>query len=625
MPLHVTATLEDIRGCGPLRSIFFNGFSFLSGNVSSTAVTLNGPIKDTSILMRLFADRLCMVSLVYNKHPYFAKAMMEGFIPQMNDIKSSQKRSSQKRSSESSNIRDSSGIRTCIMGGWDHASPDENTPSKRLSPRSVRFHLSDEEFNIGAAVDYWPTTAARRAPITLVSGLGVAIDDKVVNRLTSASSVDGIFAIGARFAPCKHFQVSLRSDFALSSPLLGFRRILLTGCSQGDNRSVGIIMAASPDTGLQVVGGGTEKVPSTILEKFGISVECDYRIDVLQKEVSLCVNGVYNLSQGVDALKERLNKKKLYIFLDYDGTLTPIVSNPGDAKLSPQMAEVLERLSLTHRVSIVTGRSMDTILTFLQSTGDARKRIHFAASHGFDIWGPRDTHYQVGGAYLPQLHKARDELIEGSKKYPHCVVEDNEFSISVHYRNVHPDLHVDVSNLVHGVIAKYPQLRLHYGKMVYEIKLNLSWNKGKAVLWLLNAWDVINNNSIEDDDNDAAAAVDEDDEVGYDDMIDDEDGHGRGGGIVPIYIGDDITDEDGFRAIKASFPTTSMGILVHNTTHDIGRPTAATYTLEDTQEVMEFLEVLCSIEEDPIPAISEEESQSTSPSVIDGDNQQQQQ
>ncbi|KAF4740680.1 hypothetical protein FOZ63_023924, partial [Perkinsus olseni] len=253
------------------------GFSFLSGNVSSTALILNGPIKGTSILMRLFADRLGMVSLEYDKHPYFAKAMMEGFIPQMNDIvKSSQKRSS---SSVSSNIRDSSGIRTCFMGGWDHASPNEgiytlrdgcrkyydhhkDTPQKRISPRSVRFHLSDEEFNIGAAVDYWPTAAARRAPITLVSGIGVAIDDKVVDRLTSASSassVDGIFAIGARFAPCKHFQVSLRSDFGLASPLLGFRRILFTGCSQGHNRSVGIIMAASPDTGLQVVGGGTVK------------------------------------------------------------------------------------------------------------------------------------------------------------------------------------------------------------------------------------------------------------------------------------------------------------------------------------------------------------------------------
>lgn len=70
-------------------------------------------------------------------------------------------------------------------------------------------------------------------------------------------------------------------------------------------------------------------------------------------------------------------------------------------------AGVLERLSLLHRVSIVTGRSMDTILSFLRGAflqqqhdggggHDAiLKRIHYAASHGFDIKGPNDTHYQV--------------------------------------------------------------------------------------------------------------------------------------------------------------------------------------------------------------------------------------
>ncbi|EER11465.1 trehalose-6-phosphate synthase, putative, partial [Perkinsus marinus ATCC 50983] len=150
---------------------------------------------------------------------------------------------------------------------------------------------------------------------------------------------------------------------------------------------------------------------------------------------------------------------------------------------------------------------MDTILSFLRGAflqqqhdggggHDAiLKRIHYAASHGFDIKGPNDTHYQVGRAYLPQLYEARDRLIKEAQKYPHCVVEDNKFSISVHYRNVHPDLHVEVSDMVHSIVARYPHLRLHYGKMVYEIKLNLSWNKGKAVLWLLNAWGNTNNNN----------------------------------------------------------------------------------------------------------------------------------
>ena len=98
---------------------------------------------------------------------------------------------------------------------------------------------------------------------------------------------------------------------------------------------------------------------------------------------------------------------------------------------------------------------------------------------------------------------------------------------------------------VNKVAAQHPQLRLLVGKKVYELQPDIDWNKGQALLWLL---EMISSEPRE---------------------------------IFPIYVGDDLTDEDAFRVIKQC----GLGIVVS----EEPRPTAARYALKTPAEVDRFL------------------------------------
>merc|ERR1712224_439729 len=98
------------------------------------------------------------------------------------------------------------------------------------------------------------------------------------------------------------------------------------------------------------------------------------------------------------------------------------------------------------------------------------------------------------------------------------LVEDNTFSLSVHYRNVAEEDRPMGEQAVEEVLSTRPMLRKTDGKMVYELRPAVDWHKGKAVEWLL---DVIKQDCPE------------------------------GLEFFPIYIGDDVTDEDAFRVMES--------------------------------------------------------------------------
>jgi trehalose-phosphatase len=230
------------------------------------------------------------------------------------------------------------------------------------------------------------------------------------------------------------------------------------------------------------------------------------------------------------------------IFLDYDGTLTPIVDRPQLAVLSEPMRDVLARLSRACPVVIVSGRDREDVARLV-----GLDHLVYAGSHGFDISGPsglRREHPEAR-AYLGALDDAASSLgvllagVEGA------LVERKRFAIAVHYRLVASTEISKVDADDDAEVRAHSSLRRPGGKMVFELRPRVSWDKGKAVLWLLEALDL------------------------------------GGPDIEPFYIGDDETDEDAFRAVRGR----GVGIRVGE---DL-RPTEATFMLHDPDAVRTFL------------------------------------
>ena len=246
--------------------------------------------------------------------------------------------------------------------------------------------------------------------------------------------------------------------------------------------------------------------------------------------------------QKMPELKQLFKGKKPAVFLDYDGCLTPIVKNPEDAILSADMKQALQQLADVCTVAVVSGRDRANVANLVNLDN-----LYFAGSHGFDITGPNNLQTEPGGAAaaLPALDKAEKTLTENLKHIKGSLVERKKYAIAVHYRNVAENQVAELTQLVEETIAQHPELKKGLGKKIIELKPNLDWHKGKAVLWLLKELNLDNAD------------------------------------IVPVYIGDDITDEDAF----ASLQNQGLTILVGQ--HD--DQTAAHYRLENVDAVQEFL------------------------------------
>ena len=234
---------------------------------------------------------------------------------------------------------------------------------------------------------------------------------------------------------------------------------------------------------------------------------------------------------------------RVAVFLDYDGTLTPIVSHPEDAWLSESMRQTLQSLAARVPVAILSGRDLDDVRGRVLVDG-----IVYAGSHGFDIAGAGGLRRELGAAYLSVLDSAETELREALDEILGAQLERKHFSVAAHYRNVNGNEAFKVALAVDAVAARHRELRKIDGKKVYELLPDVAWDKGKAVLWLLEALGL------------------------------------ERGNIRPIYIGDDRTDEDAFRALEQR----GIGILVS----EQSQPTAARYSLKNPAEVERFLRAL---------------------------------
>jgi trehalose-phosphatase len=235
-----------------------------------------------------------------------------------------------------------------------------------------------------------------------------------------------------------------------------------------------------------------------------------------------------------------LRRRQPVVFLDYDGTLAPIASRPEAAAMDPATRAAVARLARRCPVAVVSGRDAP----------DVRNRVGlealwYAGSHGFELVGPdgaRHSHARAIAA-LPALDAAEVALRAALQGVEGALVERKRFSLAAHFRLAAPG---DVPRVEQAVeAARAPGLRTRRGKMVVELQPDADWDKGQAVLWLLGA-------------------------LGMDHPA-----------ALPIYVGDDLTDEDAFRAVAGR----GLGVAVL----DEPRPTAAAYGLRNPDEVRRFL------------------------------------
>jgi alpha,alpha-trehalase len=246
-------------------------------------------------------------------------------------------------------------------------------------------------------------------------------------------------------------------------------------------------------------------------------------------------------NDNFEILAEKWRNRRIFLFLDYDGTLTPIVREFDKAFLADEMRETIRRVSTVCFTAIVSGRGMDDVKERVKIDD-----IYYAGSHGFEISGPDNFYYEIEKArkLIPSLDRIEKELRTNLSAVEGVKFERKKFALAIHYREA-ADEHVNkIKMMVDQALQNFSDISKGRGKKVIEIKPRVYWHKGKAINHLL---------SVFEQENDSPYL---------------------------IYIGDDITDEDAFMQIREG-----VGILVGN--H--GEPTFASYHLRDVDAVKEFL------------------------------------
>jgi len=241
--------------------------------------------------------------------------------------------------------------------------------------------------------------------------------------------------------------------------------------------------------------------------------------------------------------RDILDFPSLLLFFDYDGTLVPLQPKPGMSRLHPHRRTILAEIARRHRTAVVSGRSLSDVRSLV-----GLPRIAFAGNHGLEIQIGR-THWvhpeaEETALLLSQIIKEADFRL---KSIPGIHVENKRLTASVHFRQAKLGDEPEIRRILRRLVPSGDgPVRLTEGAKVIEIRPAVDWDKGHAVLFM-------------------AALMDPKAKA------------------LPLYFGDDRTDEDAFQALAG------RGITVF-----IGRKkrTDARYRLPDVGAVWSFIRTL---------------------------------
>ena len=206
----------------------------------------------------------------------------------------------------------------------------------------------------------------------------------------------------------------------------------------------------------------------------------------------------------------------ILLLSDYDGTLTPIVSRPEEAILSPAVRKKLRTLTKkpAFSVGIISGRRLSEVKALVEVEG-----IYYAGNHGLEIEGPGIKFINPAAkAAQTQMKNLARQFSAKLGSTEGVIVEDKGLSLSIHYRLIKKSEEEIVTETFHQITSPWlreGKIRLTSGKKVWEVRPPIDWHKGKAVEIIMKEIKALLN--LEQS--------------------------------LTIYLGDDITDEDAFKII----------------------------------------------------------------------------
>ncbi|GAH81566.1 unnamed protein product, partial [marine sediment metagenome] len=172
---------------------------------------------------------------------------------------------------------------------------------------------------------------------------------------------------------------------------------------------------------------------------------------------------------------------RVIIFLDYDGTLSPVASTPELALLPPKIGEVLRKLALRNNfeVGIISGRSLAEIKALIGLEG-----LAYAGNHGLEVEYCKEGFvHPIATKASSLLKELYSQLVERLAGINGIILENKQFSLSVHYRLVAKSEMKKVKALFGEVVEaskKQGKVRVTEGKKVIEVRPPVDWDKGKT-------------------------------------------------------------------------------------------------------------------------------------------------
>lgn len=265
-----------------------------------------------------------------------------------------------------------------------------------------------------------------------------------------------------------------------------------------------------------------------------------------------------HLCQSWDELARRVKEATgILLFLDYDGTLTPIVTRPEMAVLSFRARKILRQISChsLFKLAVISGRGLTEIKTLVRL-----ENIAYAGNHGLEIECPpcycqgrglRKTTFihPVAKEFQPRLQRLEQRLRHRLANIDGVFIQTKGLTLSIHYRLA---MQTEVAKIRRRVleVVGYGQarhtLQITEGKKVIEVRPPVEWNKGNAIEWLMEMY--------------------------------------RTPGSLPIFAGDDVTDEDAFEALHK---VGGISVLVGK-----DKGSNARYYLDSPEELCRWLERL---------------------------------